>query len=1074
MSYGLKYKFILQSANGAEVEIDVLQDGYSGTVTQRALGNAPVLRQQKSGGVLGSSLAFSPECLVDGEFAQFYTTDAKEFMVELYRNNVKIWSGFIVPELYSEPDIAPPYDVDITAADGLGELRRYDFPAVGKVTLQALFVTLLGYTGQTLDINFISGLNYSGCSAAAFFLNTYIDLDYMAGKTCYEVLNYLLDTFHAQICYYAGRWLISRENDVTFDANGKPVYINASGQTSAYDGGKMAVTSMDDGPIWPVDFTSSSVDPALRSIVVEAPWNLYSGLVNSGMASDTGWTKSSNVSFVTGGGYRMLPDAYITQSITQLMGKPFLLTFDAATYIYHRNNVQQYSTVQVEVTFVEGNNTWYLVEDDSGALVWSSTSKIVSYRIENAYGRTNAIENQLSIPVFEDSNGDPVSGTLSIKFVAALNQGLYIYGAWLTVADEKGWKDILNINNGARGEADTVQIAVGYETSGINSYKNYYGGILLTSSDALITSLSTGNFSNMDFLALISRDYARSIALPRLRTDGVINTPAGLSEHPLILAYRGTNRWIETFDWDLLEDNLNFSALSLPSASLSVDSEVITATGSASGSADKTIGRLGPGGGEGQDGLTIMLSNYARVFAADANGYAYYKADTVYVKAFRGDTAKATTIGTIVGTVTGLSATKMNNGGTNAAVVVTAQTTLNQSGSLIIPVTADGVTVNLNYSWSLSPKGEEGDPGTDGYNTATVTLYQRAASSPSKPSGSLTYTFSTGALSGTLGNWSLDIPATDGNPLWVITALAVSRTATATIASSAWNGPVKYAEDGTDGKTPRGPSVWSPDSIAYQGVVGSGNFIDFCIDENDPDTIYYCKQDHTSDSTKGLSNSTYWQATNLQDFVATKVLFANYAFVKNLAANAINVSNAGGTVFGGMMPPSTDGNGDYIFWAGGSTPSNAPFTVDKNGQIKATSGVFGGFLQMPFVELTSGATYVSTRKYQLADKCNLSFEADGTDDYTLVLPTDAGQNGKVVNIFDFPIKGRLSSASLKIQTDSGCLFIPGVTNGDWGLYPQTYITTGRGGYIQLTAIKVGNGCYWMVTVNGATNYSYGY
>ena len=876
MSYGLKYKFILQSANGAEVEIDVLQDGYTGYATQRALGNAPVLRQQKSGGVLGSSLAFSPECLIDGEFAQFYTTDAKEFMVELYRNNVKIWSGFIVPELYSEPDIAPPYDVDITAADGLGELRRYDFPAVGKVTLQALFVTLLGYTGQTLDINFISGLNYSGCSAAAFFLNTYIDLDYMAGKTCYEVLNYLLDTFHTQICYYAGRWLISRENDVTFDANGKPVYINASGQTSAYDGGKMAVTSMDDGPIWPVDFTSSSVDPALRSIVVEAPWNLYSGLVNSGMASDTGWTKSSNVSFVTGGGYRMLPDAYITQSITQLMGKPFLLTFDAATYIYHRNNVQQYSTAQVEVTFAEGNNTWYLVEDDSGALVWSSASKIVSYRIENAYGRANAIENQLSIPVFEDSNGDPVSGTLSIKFKAALNQGLFVYGAWLTVADEKGWKDILNINNGARGEADTVQIAVGYETAGINSYKGFYGGILLTSSDALVTSLSTGNFSNMDFLALISRDYARSIALPRLRTDGVINTPADLSEHPLILAYRGTNRWIETFDWDLLEDNFNFSALSLPSASLSVDSEVITATGSASGSADKTIGRLGPGGGEGQDGLTIMLSNYGRVFGAGSNGYAYSATDTVYVRAFKGSTAVATSIGTITGTVTGLSATKMNNNSTSASVIVSVGTTLNQEGSLVIPVTADGVTVNLRYSWSLSPKGDKGDPGN---------------------------------------------PGADG-------------------------------DNGDPGKSPRGPSDYSA-TTQYSGIDGTGDFIDYVYNA-DHSKMYVCIK--TPPVGTPLTNTTYWQESAIQDFVATKIFYSQYGYVQNLGANAVKIANDQGVVSGGFMPPNTEGNGNTIFWAGGSTPSAAPFTIDNSGNIKANSGNIGPYS----IDQTGGFTYPLT------------------------------------------------------------------------------------------------------------------
>ena len=340
MAYGIQYKFIFQSTNGAETEIRVLKDGYSGTVTQRALGGAPVLRQQNGGGVMGSSLAFTPECLVDGEFSQFYTTDAKEFLVEVYRSTTKIWSGFIVPELYSEPDIAPPYDVNITAADGLGELKRYDYQPLGKVTLHALFTSLLSYTGQSLDINYISALSYSGVSATSFFQNTYIDIDYKAGDSCYDVLKYLLDTFHAQVCYYTGKWLISRENDVTFDGSGNPQYITPAGQSSVYNGGKMAITAMGDGGLWPVDFTSSTVDPALRSIVVRAPWNLVSGLVNSAMSSDTGWTKSSNVNFLTGGGYSLLPDAYISQAVSsQLMSKPLLLTFDAGTYIYRPNNV---------------------------------------------------------------------------------------------------------------------------------------------------------------------------------------------------------------------------------------------------------------------------------------------------------------------------------------------------------------------------------------------------------------------------------------------------------------------------------------------------------------------------------------------------------------------------------------------------------------------------------------------------------------------------------------------------------------------------------------------------------------
>ena len=94
--------------------------------------------------------------------------------------------------------------------------------------------------------------------------------------------------------------------------------------------------------------------------------------------------------------------------------------------------------------------------------------------------------------------------------------------------------------------------------------------------------------------------------------------------------------------------------------------------------------------------------------------------------------------------------------------------------------------------------GVYGDTGEAGYNTATVYLYQRGTSAPSKPSNSLTYTFSTKALSGTLGNWSTTIPS-GSNPIYVTVATALSRTATDTIESNEWSSPVILAQNGATG-----------------------------------------------------------------------------------------------------------------------------------------------------------------------------------------------------------------------------------------------------------------------------------
>lgn len=1071
MAYGIQYKFIFQSTNGAETEIRVLKDGYSGTVTQRALGGAPVLRQQNGGGVMGSSLAFTPECLVDGEFSQFYTTDAKEFLVEVYRSNTKIWSGFIVPELYSEPDIAPPYDVNITAADGLGELKRYDYQPLGKVTLHALFTSLLSYTGQSLDINYISALSYSGVSATSFFQNTYIDIDYKAGDSCYDVLKYLLDTFHAQVCYYTGKWLISRENDVTFDGSGNPQYITPAGQSSVYNGGKMAITAMGDGGLWPVDFTSSTVDPALRSIVVRAPWNLVSGLVNSAMSSDTGWTKSSNVNFLTGGGYSLLPDAYISQAVSsQLMSKPLLLTFDAGTYIYRPNNVQKYSTAQVDITFVANSTTWYLVEDDQGGLVWSTTAGLVSYKIENANERASAIENQLTIPVFLDSNGDPVTGTLNIKFTAALNQGLRLYGAWLTVVGEEGYKDILNINNGARGEADEVEIAVGYETSELNTHKRYYAGLLLTSGDALITSLSTGNFTSLDFLSLISRDYARSIALPRLRTDGTLNTPSSFVTRPLVLTYRSADRWIQTFEWDLLNDNFNFSALSLPTGTLSVSDENVIATGSASGSPDKTIGRLTPGSGE--EALSVMLTNSAHIFSGGTSA-ATAATDTTKVVSYKGNTRQTVTVGTITGAPTGMTVSVSNNNSTEPTISIAVTTSLTTDGTLTIPVTIDGISFTLSYSWAIAYKGangqngQNGTNGSDGMTTAWVTIYKRQASTPSLPRYNVTYYFANGTISGNLDGWSLLPPDTDSahNPLWMATALAYGSGAYTSISS--WNGPVKYVEDGSAGssKPMRGPTEYSS-SFQYSGMQGAGDFVDLVTYNGDTTKMYYCKLTPPGTGYPP-TNTTYWEETTWQDFVATKVLFANYSFVKNLGANAVKIANAGGTVTGGFMPPSTDGNGNTIFWAGGATPSAAKFTIDSEGNINAGGGTFAGRLVLPFVDMssdktlgtTNSSTYINASSIRIL--CRITTSGPG---YVLTLPNSTDFNGWLLNVY---VERRLSRSEMAGEID-GSILIPEKASYGVMAYYASRIIPEYGGYFSFVCVAG----QWVLTSYNAASVTF--
>ena len=142
--------------------------------------------------------------------------------------------------------------------------------------------------------------------------------------------------------------------------------------------------------------------------------------------------------------------------------------------------------------------------------------------------------------------------------------------------------------------------------------------------------------------------------------------------------------------------------------------------------------------------------------------------------------------------------------------------TLNNGWSTAIPTGTDAVYVTVasvsskndtatiaTSAWSapvvLAQNGKTGSDGKAGLNVATIYLYQRNTSKPSKPSASVTYTFSTGVASGLNNGWSQKIP--DGtNPLYVTLATASSNTATDTILSSEWSDVVVMAQNGSDGQ----------------------------------------------------------------------------------------------------------------------------------------------------------------------------------------------------------------------------------------------------------------------------------
>ena len=120
--------------------------------------------------------------------------------------------------------------------------------------------------------------------------------------------------------------------------------------------------------------------------------------------------------------------------------------------------------------------------------------------------------------------------------------------------------------------------------------------------------------------------------------------------------------------------------------------------------------------------------------------------------------------------------------------------------------------------------------GEDGLNQATIFLYQRAASEPQPlvPQSDVTYTFSTGLITGNIGDWSQSMPPKDSNPCWVTTAVTISREDWDIIYSSDWKQPEKLAEDGADGTS---VSITSTSHVGNTTTVNFSDGTSITIDD---------------------------------------------------------------------------------------------------------------------------------------------------------------------------------------------------------------------------------------------------
>ena len=199
---------------------------------------------------------------------------------------------------------------------------------------------------------------------------------------------------------------------------------------------------------------------------------------------------------------------------------------------------------------------------------------------------------------------------------------------------------------------------------------------------------------------------------------------------------------------------------------------------------------------------------------------------------------------------------------------------------------------------------------------------------------------------------------------------------------------------GDRGPALRGPQAWSDCAVGYvfQSGASGEEYKDVVLYGNN---YYSCIKSHTKTGKETGANNTlstdYWKLADKLEIVATKILLSQYALVKNLGVETIDMK---------------DDKGNIIFQAkdGNVTCNSGTF---KNITVKGNSSFEGSVKANMFYgtvkKVTPGSTYQID---PVSEPCNFYYVENPTKRTFIVLPKASNYEGLEINIFT-----KLSSSS---------------------------------------------------------------
>jgi hypothetical protein len=224
MAYGVKFRLEFSDDNLKGKKIEILKDGYSGSVlplvgTENPLQITWDQDDDFYNPIIGSTCQINLFVTDNTNYDDFYTADEREYKIKIsYKDSSDVyqtyWEGWLLVDQFQEAVTIKPFAITLKAFDGLGSLDGFTQPLDFSVDPIVFIGSILNNLNLGFSFYVSNDIQRSGASSGNNILDqssvssTNFFTDGVDPRDCKEVLELILKFSNSRIFQSYGRWYI--------------------------------------------------------------------------------------------------------------------------------------------------------------------------------------------------------------------------------------------------------------------------------------------------------------------------------------------------------------------------------------------------------------------------------------------------------------------------------------------------------------------------------------------------------------------------------------------------------------------------------------------------------------------------------------------------------------------------------------------------------------------------------------------------------------------------------------------------------------------------------------------------